>query len=284
MHTALSRNICDRPEIPTACASIYVHFPWTVSRVLAMCQALMCGVSVMAVWWFKLAIEDDITVYHYLTNWVFIAIGLFFLSAFAGHVEAMINTGMYQKSSNAGPRGFNDAIDTYSATCTRPDYITCFMTSVVTVPILGTTTGVTFSVLAVLQNAPGLVLDYVSDYGGGTVLNANFVFHVLTTLSVCLYVVLTWDQHAHATFVTLRGLVRLIVVQWLEAVLLLIVYLFGHVISDVYSLSDALPGVVIAIIFMMSVGCVVMVVNITTSPWNRLLLSRAGVAKEHVVA
>lgn len=249
--------------IPAADQAPYMHFPARVSHVLAALQAFLLGTIMYGAWWLKLVIEEEVTVYDYLTNLVMIAIGTFYWLVFVGQVESWANHGahLYRRAQYGA-----------KARAVRPDYILHFATLAAATPVLSATTGVTFAVLAVLQDAPGLLFNYVSEYGEGTVVNANFFMHVFTTLSVMVYIFLTLDRHQHVLTVTFRGLVRVTVVNVVTALIALMTYIYGHSIPDVYDLDARLPASVVVIIFLIIIVGVTTVFNLVASPWNRLLV------------
>lgn len=249
--------------IPAADQAPYRHFPARVSHALAALQAFVLGTVMYAAWWLKLVIEEEVTVYDYLTNLVMIAIGTFYWLAFVGQLESWANHGAHlYRRAQMGRK----------ARPVRADYILHFATLAAAVPVLSATMGVTFSVLAVLQDAPGLLFNYVSEYGEGTVVNANFFMHVFTTLSVMVYMFLTLDRHQHVLTVTFRGLIRVTVVNVATAMIALMTYIYGHSIPDVYDLDSRLPASVVVMIFLIVILTVTCVFNLVASPWNRLLV------------
>ncbi len=277
-HVELIPDLDSVMAVPLLSKAPYVHFRWTISRVLAMAMSFFLGVFMTGTWWLKMALESENTVYEYLTNLVWIAIGLSYLVGFAGDVESLANVAAhYARKNYRQEHGYSFREDTI-----RPDYITYWNTLVITISVLAATFGVTFVVLAVIQDSPGLLFNYVDEYGEGTVVNFNFLFHVFTTLSVMVYVFLTQDHHRHVLFISLNGLLYLTVARTAIALLGLTTYLFGHNVSEVYNLTSALPTSVVIIMFFLIIITVVVVFDVVTSPWNALImLPRGSTLQKH---
>lgn len=195
----------------------YGKLAWHPFRFVSFALIGCWGLFMVALWMTKeIAEGSDNTFWTYLTNWSWVLQAIFWTAKFLGYVESLIT---YR---------YKDV----------PNYIIYHVYYWLFWPTLMVNTGVTWVVLLVLYDSPGLLVNYFDEFGPGFVFLMNFIFHVATYILMVSELVLTYEDLMYMLNRSLVSLIRYFFTMFAIANTFLLMYLALHNIHDVYGLDD----------------------------------------------
>lgn len=195
----------------------YAKLSWNPLRLLSLILIFCWGSFMVYIWmWKEISEGDNDTYWMYLTNWSWTLQAIFWTAKFLGYLESLIT---YRHKE-------------------VPNYIIYHVYYWLFWPTLMVNTAVTWVVLLVLYDSPGLLTNYFASMGPGIVLVGNFVFHVATYILMVSELILTYEDHMYMLRRSLSSLIRFFFVQLTFANVYVIMYLALHNIHDVYGLED----------------------------------------------
>ncbi len=195
----------------------YGKLSWNPFRIVSLVIIALWGAFMVGLWMTKeIAEGSDDTFWRYLTNWSWALQAGFWTAKLLGYVESLI---FYRRKE-------------------RPNYIIYHVYYWLFWPTLMINTGVTWVVLLVLYDSPGLLVNYFEDYGAGFVFLMNFVFHVATYILMVSELVLTYEDLMYMLNRSVKSLVRYFFTMFAIANVFLVMYISLHNIHDVYGLDD----------------------------------------------
>ena len=224
----------------------YAKFNWHPSRIVDLGLIFMWGLFMWSLWVMKEVLEENSTYWMYLTNWSWFFQAVFWLGKFLGYMESLAFLGRKNK----------------------PDYVLYYVYFGIMWPVFMVNTGVTFVVILVLYDAPGLLTNYIGDYDAGFVFLMNTIFHVLTFIFMLFSMYLTRRDLEYMLFRNTRSLIIYYVSQYFLGLLLVGIYLGTHDPYDVYNLDDTYPYWFLIMIFAFVIYIPSIFGVLTLSSWD----------------
>lgn len=233
----------------------WIHYPWFWQRYVHLAiVATWCAVTVsffvLKVLMAEVDDHDDRNYFTYLTNW-----GWTFESFYASmKLLALLESGIREKRAMNGWAPGNDFL-------MRVVYEVLFL------PRLALNAGITFGVLVVLWDSPGLVVNYIQLYGGNVVLSVNTLVHVFPLGMAIVDVLLNALDLRHLYTRTFRGLATLLVLNFITPMLILFLYASHSSPGDVYNLTAWYVTVAVIAVFLLAMISVMSLVVFMHSPY-----------------
>jgi len=246
------------PSVPCDSRVPFIHYPWYWTRFVNLFQVLVwCTVTLS---FFILKVEmaevdshDDRNYFTYLTNW-----GWSYESLYAAmKLLALAMSGLRE-------------IRAYHGWVPGPDYMMRFVYEGMFLTRLSLNAGITFGVLMVLWDSPGLVTNYILVYGGSTVLTVNTLVHVIPLAQAIVDIFLNRLDLCHLYNRTFRGLMVLMAVNLIQPTLILFLYASHSSPGDVYNLSSWYVTAAVICIFILAMVFSVSLVILLHSPFTHV--------------
>lgn len=195
----------------------YGKMAWHPFRILSFILIFLWGSFMILLWLTKEISEgSNDTFWMYLTNWSWALQCVYWATKFLGYSESLVTYRL---------------VETVNYTIYHVYYWLFWPTFMIN-------TGVTWVVLLVLYDSPGLLTNYFDDFGPGFVFVMNFIFHVATYILMVADVILTFEDLVYMLNRSAVSLVRYFFAMFAIANVILLSYMSTHNIHDVYGLDD----------------------------------------------